>query len=88
MTDVLDILEIDRPSEEVTKQTIFGKPKKVVKKYESIKKPEGMARELFNLILNDVNAAETTPLFPTEPGKIWYKRVHLKEIIQLPAIFC
>ncbi|KAK2724387.1 DNA methyltransferase 1-associated protein 1-like [Artemia franciscana] len=78
MTDVLDILEIDRPSEEVTKQTIFGKPKKVVKKYESIKKPEGMARELFNLILNDVNAAETTPLFPTEPVHQGYRHPKAK----------
>nr|CAG4647939.1 EOG090X076S [Moina brachiata]SVE93041.1 EOG090X076S [Moina brachiata] len=73
MADVLDILEIGRPgTPEVTKETIMGsgtqkqKPK-YKPKNEVVRKPEGMARELFNLLVNDNK--DPAPLFPTNTGK-------------------
>nr|CAG4643239.1 EOG090X076S [Ilyocryptus agilis] len=71
MADVLDILELGRPSTpEVTKESIMGSQKQKPKykpKTEVIRKPEGMARELFNLLVNDNKDA--APLFPTNTGK-------------------
>ena len=74
MADVLDILEIGRPgTPEVTKETIMGsgtqkqKPK-YKPKNEVVRKPEGMARELFNLLVNDNK--DPAPLFPTNTGKL------------------
>nr|CAG4641732.1 EOG090X076S [Eurycercus lamellatus] len=71
MADVLDILELGRPgTPEVTKESIMGtqKPKPKYKpKNEVMRKPEGMARELFNLLVNDNKDA--APLFPTDSGK-------------------
>lgn len=37
-------------------------------KNEIMKKPEGMARELFNLLVND--SKDPAPLFPTDTGSI------------------
>lgn len=72
MADVLDILELGRPSTpEVTKESIMGtgaqkaKPKYKPTK-EVVRKPEGMARELFNLLVND--SKDPAPLFPTATG--------------------
>nr|SVE75157.1 EOG090X076S [Daphnia dolichocephala] len=73
MADVLDILELGRPgTPEVTKESIMGtgaqkaKPK-YKPKNEVLRKPEGMARELFNLLVND--SKDAAPLFPTDTGK-------------------
>lgn len=72
MADVLDILELGRPATpEVTKESIMGtgnqKPKPKYKpKNEVLRKPEGMARELFNLLVND--SKDAAPLFPTDTG--------------------
>nr|CAG4645557.1 EOG090X076S [Lynceus sp. MCZ IZ 141354] len=77
MADVLDILDIERPAspQEVTKESILAqKVKKPIVKREVIKKPEGMARELFNLLYTDNKDAP--PLFPTEPQG--YKQVKAK----------
>nr|CAG4648677.1 EOG090X076S [Polyphemus pediculus] len=78
MGDVLDILEIERPgTPEVTKESIMGmgsqkqKPK-YKPKNEIVRKPEGMPRELFNLLVNDNK--DTPPIFPTDTGK-GYKQV-------------
>ena len=74
MADVLDILELGRPgTPEVTKESIMGtqKPKPKYKpKNEVLRKPEGMARELFNLLVND--SKDSAPLFPTDTGKVYY----------------
>ena len=74
MADVLDILELGRPgTPEVTKESIMGtqKPKPKYKpKNEVLRKPEGMARELFNLLVND--SKDSAPLFPTDTGKVNY----------------
>nr|CAG4636210.1 EOG090X076S [Eubosmina coregoni]SVE69832.1 EOG090X076S [Eubosmina coregoni] len=73
MADVLDILELGRPSTpEVTKESIMGTGNQKAKpkykpKNEVMKKPEGMARELFNLLVND--SKDPAPLFPTDTGK-------------------
>jgi len=71
MADVLDILDLERPNTpEVTKESIMGTQKQKPKykpKNEVIRKPEGMARELFNLLVNDNKDA--APLFPTNSGK-------------------
>lgn len=77
MADVLDILEIGRPgTPEVTKETIMGSGSQKVKpkykpKTEVVRKPEGMARELFNLLVNDNK--DPAPLFPTNTGRYLLK---------------
>jgi hypothetical protein len=75
MADVLDILELGRDGNpvEVTKESIMGTGNQKVKpkykpKNEVMKKPEGMARELFNLLVND--SKDPAPLFPTDTGSI------------------
>lgn len=74
MADVLDILELGRPSTpEVTKESIMGTGNQKAKpkykpKNEVMKKPEGMARELFNLLVND--SKDPAPLFPTDTGTV------------------
>ena len=75
MADVLDILELERPATpEVTKESIMGlgaqKKVKTKPKAEVLKKPEGMARELFNLLVNDNK--DVAPLFPTDTGECWF----------------
>lgn len=74
MADVLDILELGRPgTPEVTKESIMGTQKtkpKYKPKNEVLRKPEGMARELFNLLVND--SKDSAPLFPTDTGNVCY----------------
>ena len=76
LTKVLDILELGRPNTpEVTKESIMGTGNQKVKpkykpKNEMMKKPEGMARELFNLLVND--SKDPAPLFPTDTGSITF----------------
>jgi len=76
MADVLDILDLERPATpEITKESIMGTQKQKPKykpKSEVLRKPEGMARELYNLLVNDNKDA--APLFPTSSGK-GYKQV-------------
>ena len=68
--DVRDIMGLSRDSgpTEITKEMILGtdKPKKIYpKKSETgMKRPEGMARELYNLLYND--SKDAPPLIPTE----------------------
>jgi len=76
LTKVLDILELGRPNTpEVTKESIMGTGNQKVKpkykpKNEMMKKPEGMARELFNLLVND--SKDPAPLFPTDTGSVTF----------------
>nr|CAG4638480.1 EOG090X076S [Cyclestheria hislopi] len=78
MADVLDILELERPATpEITKESIIGMAaqknrSRTRTKTEVVRKPEGMARELFNLLVND--SKDVAPLFPTDTGK-GYKQV-------------
>ena len=68
--DVRDIMGLANSSgpQEITKEMILGtdKPKKIYpKKADSIpKRPEGMARELYNLLYND--SKDAPPLIPTD----------------------
>jgi len=51
----------------LTKEMILGtdKPRKLYnKKSESVKRPEGMARELYNLLYND--SKDAPPIIPTD----------------------
>nr|CAG4643994.1 EOG090X076S [Lepidurus arcticus] len=80
MADVLDILELERPgTPEVTKESIIAggsKPKPKPKpKVDVIRRPEGMHRELFNLLYNDNK--DVPPLFPTDTSK-GYKQAKAK----------
>lgn len=68
--DVREIMGLGMPggqSEVITKEMILGtdKPKKFVyKKADVIKRPEGMARELYNLLYND--SKDAPPIIPTD----------------------
>ena len=71
--DVRDIMGMERPSStggELTKEKILGESKKANKKSgharrsEGGKRPEGMARELYNLLYNDNKDAP--PIIPTD----------------------
>ena len=68
--DVREIMGLGGPSgqpEFMTKEMILGtdKPKKVyAKKNEGLKRPEGMARELYNLLYND--SKDAPPIVPTD----------------------
>ncbi|XP_051174147.1 DNA methyltransferase 1-associated protein 1 isoform X1 [Leptopilina boulardi] len=74
MADVRDILDLETPSTELTKETIFGENKKVRKRYDYRvpKRPEGMHREVFALLCKDNN--DVPPLYPTDTSK-GYKQV-------------
>ncbi|XP_064479467.1 DNA methyltransferase 1-associated protein 1-like [Ornithodoros turicata] len=75
MSDVLDILDIDRPSTpEISKETIMGtdaRRNKMVQKRKLIeatfKRPEGMHRELYALLCSD--ARDNPPLLPTDSSQ-------------------
>ena len=64
--DIMGLAASGRPGE-VTKEMILGtdKPKKIYPKKSdtAMKRPEGMARELYNLLYNDNKDAP--PLIPT-----------------------
>ena len=67
--DVRDIMGLSANSgpTEITKEMILGtdKPKKIYPKKSdtAMKRPEGMARELYNLLYND--SKDAPPLIPT-----------------------
>ena len=73
--DVRDIMGLERPSgssgTEITKAMILGtdRPRKShSKKSDIMKKPEGMARELYNLLYND--SKDAPPIIPTDSAMI------------------
>ncbi|CAN8004161.1 unnamed protein product [Ixodes hexagonus] len=79
MSDVLDILDVDRPNTpEVSKESIMGtdaRKNKLLQKRKLIeatfKRPEGMHRELYALLFSD--ARDNPPLLPTDSSQ-GYKR--------------
>ncbi|XP_013790926.1 DNA methyltransferase 1-associated protein 1-like [Limulus polyphemus] len=79
MSDVLDILDIERPQtpEHNAKESIFGSEKKKKKKIlePTFKKPEGMHRELYALLYYDNK--DPPPLLPSDTGQ-GYKQVKAK----------
>ncbi|UYV67328.1 DMAP1 [Cordylochernes scorpioides] len=80
MSDVLDILSVDRPSTpEVTKESILGtdgkKKRKRLLDVSSFKRPEGMHRELYALLYADHR--DPPPLMSTDTGQ-GYKQVKAK----------
>ena len=75
MADIRDILDLERASgPEVTKELILGSEKKPKKPFgggqKAVKRPEGMAREVFALLYNDNKDAP--PLFPTDTGNFLF----------------
>jgi len=79
-SDVRDILELDTGqtgSEFVTKASLMsdGKKKKIKKADGGIKRPEGMARELWGLVHNDSRyQTDTPPMMPSDT-KQGYKQM-------------
>ncbi|KAL1438902.1 hypothetical protein MTO96_047637 [Rhipicephalus appendiculatus] len=79
MSDVLDILDVERPNTpEVSKESILGtdaRKNKLMQKRKLIeatfKRPEGMHRELYALLFSD--ARDNPPLLPTDSSQ-GYKR--------------
>jgi len=73
MADVRDILDIERPTTELTKEALLSNNKKkyVYEKTKAMKRPEGMHREVFALLYNDNKDAP--PLLPTDTG-LGYKQ--------------
>uniref|UniRef100_U5ET58 DNA methyltransferase 1-associated protein 1 n=1 Tax=Corethrella appendiculata TaxID=1370023 RepID=U5ET58_9DIPT len=68
MADVRDILDLDAPqAQELTKEALLNSKKKIVyeKKF-TMKRPEGMHREVFALLYNDNKDAP--PLMPSDTG--------------------
>ena len=76
MSDVLDILEVDRggpATPDISREKIIG-PQRVAKKpgaTRGSRRPEGINRELYALLYSDNK--ERPPLFPTEDGErpVW-----------------
>ena len=75
--DVRDIMGLDRPSGQITVDKIMADSRKKSKKSlvpggqessfaAATKRPEGMARELYNLLYND--SKDAPPIIPTESG--------------------
>ncbi|KAB7497463.1 DNA methyltransferase 1-associated protein 1 [Armadillidium nasatum] len=83
MADVRDILEIDYPrTPEVNKDAIMGikKDQSILKRKrdkESMKRPEGMHRELYALLYSSDGPKDLSPLIPTDTDKS-YKSVKAK----------
>jgi len=78
-SDVRDILELDtgQTKEFVTKDSLMndGKKKKVRKSDVGVKRPEGMARELWGLVHNDSRyQTDTPPIIPSD-SKQGYKQM-------------
>lgn len=68
MADILDILELEQPANEISRDSIIHGDK-VKKKYvtaKAVKRPEGMHREVFALLYNDNK--DLPPLLPTDTG--------------------
>nr|XP_021201341.2 DNA methyltransferase 1-associated protein 1 [Helicoverpa armigera] len=77
MADILDILELEQPTAEISRDSIIHGDK-VKKKYvtaKAVKRPEGMHREVFALLYNDNK--DLPPLLPTDTGKA-YKQTKAK----------
>ncbi|XP_063395424.1 DNA methyltransferase 1-associated protein 1 [Cydia fagiglandana] len=77
MADIRDILDIEQPAAEITRESIIHGDK-IKKKYvtaKAVKRPEGMHREVFALLYNDNK--ELPPLLPTDTGKA-YKQTKAK----------
>ena len=73
MSDVLDILEVERGSAapEINKDRIIG-PQRTARKPGSSRgsrRPEGMNRELYGLLYSDNK--DPPPLFPAQDGQWW-----------------
>lgn len=67
MADVMDILELQQPSSELTKEALLNNRRKAIfDKVKAVKRPEGMHREVFALLYNDNKDAP--PLLPTDTG--------------------
>lgn len=66
MSDVLDILDVERPqTPEISKESIMGKEKKKKKLTDAtFKRPEGMHRELYALLYSD--SKDKPPMFITD----------------------
>ncbi|RXG58497.1 DNA methyltransferase 1-associated protein 1 [Armadillidium vulgare] len=81
MADVRDILEIDYPrTPEVNKDAIMGikKDQSILKRKrdkESMKRPEGMHRELYALLYSSDGPKDLSPLIPTDTAKLGMKKV-------------
>ncbi|KAG7306422.1 hypothetical protein JYU34_009055 [Plutella xylostella] len=74
MADIRDILDIEQPTQEITRDSIIHGDK-VKKKYataKAVKRPEGMHREVFALLYNDNK--ELPPLLPTDTGKAYKEK--------------
>ncbi|XP_050674156.1 DNA methyltransferase 1-associated protein 1 [Leptidea sinapis] len=71
MADILDILDIEQPASEVTRDSIIhgDKNKKKYVTAKAVRRPEGMHREVFALLYNDNK--ELPPLMPTDTGKAY-----------------
>ncbi|XP_004926554.1 DNA methyltransferase 1-associated protein 1 [Bombyx mandarina] len=71
MADILDILDIEQPATEISRDSIIhgDKNKKKYVTAKAVKRPEGMHREVFALLYNDNK--ELPPLLPTDTGKAY-----------------
>ena len=74
MSDVHDILELERPATpEISKDAILGIKKEVPfkkkKEKEGMKRPEGMHRELYALLYSDSNK-DLPSIMPSDTGKL------------------
>lgn len=69
MADIRDILDIEQPTSEITRESILNgdKSKKKYVQTKTVKRPEGMHREVFALLYND--SKELPPLLPTDTGQ-------------------
>ncbi|KAG4077283.1 hypothetical protein HA402_009912 [Bradysia odoriphaga] len=73
MTDVMDILDLQQPSSELTKGAVLNSRKKAIfDRARAVRRPDGMNREVFALMYNDNKDAP--PLLPTDTGA-GYKQV-------------
>ena len=75
MADVRDILELDYPkASEVNKDAIMGIKKIIPKKKdkETMKRPEGMHRELYALLYSSDGPKDLPPMIPTDSGTKFY----------------
>ncbi|XP_073998570.1 DNA methyltransferase 1-associated protein 1-like isoform X2 [Rhodnius prolixus] len=73
MSDIKDILEIERhQGQEINKESTVGperKCRKILRSVKSLKKPEGMAREVYALLYNDKQNIPS--LFPSDTGRCY-----------------
>jgi len=79
MSDVLDILEVERPGPaiEINKDRIIGAPRKKPGPRGPSKRPEGIPRELYNLLYTD-NKNDPPPLYPVDDVQKGFKQTKAK----------